>query len=75
MAGTSDLIALGFGSWSTVARVPTLGFAIATPTPPADGGLEWALQDSRLEWAPDGPAAMEYALTNTRLEWATEAPN
>ena len=69
MAGTSDLIALGFGSWSTVARVPTLGFTSATPapsTPPADGGLEWALNNSRLDWAPDGPAAME---------WATEAPN
>jgi len=29
MAGTSDIIAYGFGSWSTVAKVPTLGFGIA----------------------------------------------
>lgn len=30
MAGVSDIIAYGFGSWSTVAKVPTLGFGIGT---------------------------------------------
>jgi hypothetical protein len=28
MSGTSDLIAQGFGSWSSVAKLPTLGFDI-----------------------------------------------
>jgi hypothetical protein len=56
MAGTSDLIAQGFGSWSTVDKIPTLGFSIATPTPPADGGnLEWLVQDTQLEWVIEGP--------------------
>ncbi len=29
MAGANDIIAYGFGSWSTVAKLPTLGFSAA----------------------------------------------
>ena len=29
MAGSSDIIAYGFGSWSTIAKVPTHGFGIS----------------------------------------------
>lgn len=65
MAGTSDLIALGFGSWSTVARVPTLGFAIATPTPPLDAVIEYTLTDTRTDWT----------TTDTRIEWTLEGPD
>ena len=65
MAGTSDLIAQGFGSWSTVNKVPTLGLVAAAVTPPADGGLEWSIPNTRLEWT----------IANTRLEWALEDPN
>ena len=65
MSGTSDLIAQGFGSWSTVNKVPTLGLGSAPVTPPTDGGMEWSLDNNRLEWR----------LDNTRLEWITEAPN
>ena len=28
MSGINDIIAYGFGGWSTVAKVPTLGFGI-----------------------------------------------
>ena len=49
MAGTSDLIAQGFGSWSTVNKIPTLGFSIATPNPPLDGVIEWTLTNTRAE--------------------------
>ena len=65
MSGTSDLIAQGFGSWSTVNRVPTLGLGSAAVTPPTDGGMEWMIPDTRLEWT----------IANTRLEWALEDPN
>ncbi len=65
MSGTSDLIAQGFGSWSTVNKVPTLGLVAAAVTPPADGGLEWSIPNTRLEWT----------IANTRLEWALEDPN
>ena len=65
MAGTADLVVNGFGTWSTVARVITKGYAIATPTPPADGGLEWSLGNNRLEWLTE----------NNRLEWITEGPD
>ena len=30
MAGVNDIVSHGFGSWSTVAKVPTLGFGIGT---------------------------------------------
>ena len=30
MAGVNNIIAAGFGSWSTVEFVPTLGFGIST---------------------------------------------
>ena len=75
MAGTSDLVVAGFGSWATTTKLITKGYAIASPTPPADGGLEWLLDNNRLEWLPDGPNRLEYLLDNTRLEWITEAPN
>ena len=32
MSGTADIIAYGFGAWSTVAKVPTLGFGSASVT-------------------------------------------
>ncbi len=65
MAGTSDLVAQGFGSWSTVNKVPTLGLGSAAVTPPADGGMEWLIPNTRLDWT----------IANTRLEWALEDPN
>ena len=65
MAGTSDVIAQGFGRWSTVNKVPTLGLGSAPVTPPTDGGMEWSIPDTRLEWT----------ILNTRLEWALEDPN
>jgi len=66
MAGTSDLIAQGFGSWSTVDKIPTLGFSIATPTPPADGGnLEWLVENNQLQWL----------VENNQLEWVLKGPD
>ena len=65
MAGTSDLVGAGFGSWATTTKLITKGYSIASPTPPADGGLEWLLDNNRLEWS----------LDNNHLEWITEAPN
>ena len=65
MAGTSDLIAQGFGSWSTVDKIPTLGFSIATPNPPLDGVIEWTLTNTRAEWT----------LTDTRIEYSLEGPD
>ena len=37
MSGTSDLIAIGFGSWSDVSKLPTLGASTVAVTPPAVG--------------------------------------
>ena len=71
MAGTSDLIAQGFGSWSTVAKVPTLGLGSAAVTPPADGGMEWRIPDTRLEWTIED-TRLEWTISNTRLEWLSK---
>ena len=71
MAGTSDLIAQGFGSWSTVAKVPTLGLGSAAVTPPADGGMEWLIPDTRLEWTIED-TRLEWTISNTRLEWLSK---
>tara|TARA_R100000808_G_C2009465_1_gene62703 strand:- start:185 stop:385 length:201 start_codon:yes stop_codon:yes gene_type:complete len=65
MAGTADLIAQGFGTWSTVAKVPTLGLSIAEPTPPADGGLEWLVPNTQLH----------FVVKDDRLEWLIRGPN
>ena len=71
MAGTSDLIAQGFGSWSTVAKVPTLGLGSAAVTPPADGGMEWLVPNTRLEWTIED-TRLEWTISNTRLEWLSK---
>tara|TARA_B100001123_G_scaffold372354_1_gene436192 strand:+ start:416 stop:631 length:216 start_codon:yes stop_codon:yes gene_type:complete len=71
MSGTSDLIAQGFGSWSTVAKVPTLGLGSAAVTPPADGGMEWLIPDTRLEWTIED-TRLEWTISNTRLEWLSK---
>ena len=64
MAGSADLVVLGFGSWSTVERLPTLGFTSAETTPPLDGvieytvsaaGANWTTADTRIEWTLGGP--------------------
>ena len=65
MAGSADLIALGFGSWSTVERLPTLGFAIATPTPPLDGVIEYTVSDAGANWT----------TADTRIEWTLGGPD
>ena len=66
MAGTSALIAQGFGSWSTANKVPTLGLGSAAVTPPADGGnLEWLVEDTQLQWL----------VGNNRLEWVLKGPD
>ena len=71
MAGTSDLIAQGFGSWSTVAKVPTLGLQSAAVTPPADGGMEWLVPNTRLDWTIED-TRLEWTISNTRLEWLSK---
>ena len=71
MAGTSDLIAQGFGSWSTVIKVPTLGLGSAAVTPPADGGLEWLIPNTRLDWTIED-TRLEWTISNTRLEWLSK---
>ena len=48
MAGTTDIIAYGFGSWSTVAKVPTLGFLSGTVQVPTASGPEWTMTENRL---------------------------
>ena len=71
MSGTSDLIAQGFGSWSTVNKVPTLGLGSAAVTPPADGGMEWLIPNTRLEWTIED-TRLEWTISNTRLEWLSK---
>ena len=71
MSGTSDLIAQGFGSWSTVAKVPTLGLGSAAVTPPADGGMEWLKPNTRIEWTIQA-TRHESTISNTRLEWLSK---
>jgi hypothetical protein len=52
MSGTADLIAFGFGSWSTVAKVPTLGFGIGAPLDIiVVPGIEYRLPDQRAHYA------------------------
>jgi len=47
MAGVNDLIAFGFGSWSTVAKVPTWGFWIASPIA---AGIEFHVTNTSPEY-------------------------
>ena len=51
MAGVNDLVAFGFGSWSTVEKVPTWGFGIgaAAAGTQADG-LDYTVGDHRLQY-------------------------
>ena len=65
MAGTSDLIAAGLGSWSTVSRLITKGLGIATPTPPLDAVIEYTLTDTRTQWT----------TSDSRIEWTLEGPD
>ena len=50
MAGASDIIAYGFGSWSTVAKVPTHGFGSADVVVPDLPGIEWTLERNYAHW-------------------------
>ena len=68
MAGTSDLVAAGLGSWSTASRLITKGLDSADPTPPADGSLEWLVPDTQLHWSIEN-TRLDYVIPNTRLEW------
>ena len=74
MAGSADLIAQGFGTWSTVAKVPTLGLSIAEATPPADGGLEWLVPNTQLHYVIENTRP-EWLVKDTRLEWLIRGPN
>jgi hypothetical protein len=52
MAGVNDIIAFGFGGWSTVAKVPTWGFGIgAAASLITPAGLDYSVDDSRLYYS------------------------
>jgi hypothetical protein len=48
MAGVNDLVAFGFGSWSTVAKVPTWGFGIGSVV--QTGGIECRVTNTSPEY-------------------------
>ena len=48
MAGPSNLIALGFGSWSTVVYVPTLGMGIGPAAAAEHGKYIYRIGNLRL---------------------------
>ena len=67
----ADLVVAGFGSWSTASKLITKGFDSAALTPPADGGMEWVVQDSQLSWLVAN-SRLEYVVPDTRLEWGSK---
>ena len=46
-ADVNDVVSIGFGSWSGVNQLPTLGFGIATVSAPSVPGMEFAAPDQR----------------------------
>ena len=48
MAGVNDIIVFGFGGWSTVNQVPTLGFGIgAAASLITPEGLDYSIKENR----------------------------
>jgi len=64
MAGVNNIIAAGFGSWSTVEFVPTLGFGISTAAVYVPTIHFHTLEGpTKLRLLADGPSKERYALT------------
>lgn len=59
MADVNDIVGLGFGSWSSVNSIPTLGFGIGEAVLVSQGSLQWDVDDQLLQWDTD----------NKLLEW------
>lgn len=66
MSGISDIIAFGFGSWSTVNKVPTMGFGIGATVAP--GGIEYRLANTSPEFCVPNTSP-EYRAANTSPEY------
>lgn len=50
-ADINDIVCLGYGSWSSVNTLPTLGFGAAAVVVPTKPGLEFTLPESRMHFA------------------------
>jgi len=49
----NDIVVLGFGSWSDVNGLPTLGFGIGSVTVPDVPGIEYRATDQRTHYKAD----------------------
>ena len=54
MAGTSDIIAQGIGSWGSVNKIPTLGFGSGEANPDVTArGVDYVITDGRPQYIAD----------------------
>lgn len=58
----SQIVVRGYGAWSSVNRLPTLGYTSAIEQPPEAIGVEMALDNNRPHYRLS-PAKVHYALT------------
>lgn len=65
-----DIIAYGFGGWSTVAKVPTLGFTVGQVTAITSVEAEWTLSAEDTDWTLD--ASPEWALSENNIQWTAD---
>lgn len=68
MADVSNIVVLGFGSWSSVNKLPTLGFSIGQITVPSVPGLEYTVSASRLHYTVP-TSRLQYTETQHRLHY------
>ena len=67
----SAIVVRGYGSWSTVAKLPTLGYTTAGVVVPTVPGMEYKAQDTRLHYRiPD--TRLHAKAPDTRLHQSTE---
>jgi len=65
----ADVVTMGFGTFSSVTKVPTLGYSIDTSTPSGEGNIEFSARGcERLQYRAGGVIA-QYAASTKRLQF------
>ena len=67
----SAIVVRGYGSWSTVGKLPTLGYTTAGVVVPTVPGMEYADTGERLHYRVLARERLHYADQGERLDFTT----